>query len=172
MVADLGTYCGDWRTDVDTALTEHPSTAVVVALANDAAERRIGETTIPFGSDEHRRLVASFLDELRAIAQRRGADLVLLALPPRVGISAQSLDEGGRRERTMRTILQDYAGTRPGVRTLDLFEQICPAGDCDRPAAGFDPSWRYDGMHYTLDGARWVAGWLSRQLVEVGSPAP
>src|SRR5690606_12946653 len=79
---------------------------------------------------------------------------------PRVGPFALSLDEDGFRERVFRDIYREYAQGHPSVRVLDLFDVICPAGDCDRPPAGFDPGWRYDGMHYTSDGARWVGAWL------------
>ena len=67
----------------------------------------------------------------------------------------------------MREELRSYASTRPGVQVLDLFEQVCPGGDCDHPAEGFDPSWRADGLHYSTEGARWVADWIAAQLIDL-----
>lgn len=64
----------------------------------------------------------------------------------------------------MRVELQSYASHHPDVALFDLFEQIGPTGDCASPADGFDESWRYDGVHYTAAGARWVADWLTSLL--------
>ena len=52
------------------------------------------------------------------------------------------------------------------VRVLDLFDAFCPDADCGRPPPGFDRGWRYDGLHYTADGARWIARWLTPQLLD------
>ena len=169
--ADLGQFCGDWRADTDQALTDHASQVLVVALANDDADRYQGKHLVEFGSDEYQTMLTSFLDELHGLADRHGATLALVALPPHTGRFAGPDDKGGWRELQLGQLERDYASAHPGVQWLDLSSQICPGGDCDHPAAGFQPSWRYDGEHYDGNGARWVAAWLSDQLDQL-DPTP
>ena len=170
---DLGRYCGDWRQDLDEALTAHPSTLVLVALSNDATDRRIDGNTVRLGSAAHAALVSGLLDEVRAVARPHGADLALLVLPRQVGRLAAEIDRSGLREEAMRDAQVAYAARHEGVRVLDLAGRLCPDGDCGRPPDGFDPSWRYDGLHYTAEGARWVARWITDELsAPTGFPEP
>ena len=144
---------------------------MLVGLANDDADRYDGKHLIEFGSDEYQTLLTGFLDELRGIAGRHGATLTLIALPPKSGRFVGPDDQGGWRELQFAQLQKTYAATHAGVQWLDLSDQICPAGDCDHPAAGFEPSWRYDGEHYDGNGARWVAAWLADQLDQL-DPTP
>jgi hypothetical protein len=52
---------------------------------------------------------------------------------------------------------------------IDLGDVVCPLNDCSGVQGEFDPSWRWDGRHYTRVGAVWVAGWLTPQLLTAGS---
>lgn len=162
--ADLSGFCGRWQDDLAAALGAWPGASVVVALANDASDRRLGDRDVLLGSDEHEALVAALLDEIRGLTETAGGELVLVALPPRVGVAATEQDRHGQRERRMREVLLDYGRRHPEARVLDLFSVVCPDGDCDRPVAGFESSWRYDGMHLTTEGARWVLTWLATEL--------
>jgi lysophospholipase L1-like esterase len=166
--ANLSPLCRGWRDDLDTALDRAARPVVLVALSNDAGDRLVDGERVDMGTEAHRALLGAWLDEVRKSARARGGDIGLIALPPRTGVSAREADVGGAREDAMRDELVAYASARPGVRVLDLFEQICPGGDCGHPADGFDPAWRWDGMHYSPEGARWVAAWLTRALVGGG----
>ena len=165
--ANLGAFCGDWRGDLRAALTARPGAVLIVALTNDASSRLIDGEVVALGSAAHTDLVAELLTELQVAAEANGGHLALVALPPRVGAAANALDVGGQREVAMRAELRAYGQAHPGVRVLDLFEQICPAANCDRPARGFDPRWRYDGLHFSRAGAGWVAQWITEQLTTV-----
>jgi peptidoglycan/LPS O-acetylase OafA/YrhL len=161
--ADLTALCRGWEDELESALRGSTRPVVLLALSNDANDRMVDGERVDLGTDEHRALLDRWLDEVRARAHAHGGELALLALPPRAGrAGAAGADD---REQVMREELQGYAAVRPGVRVLDLFDAICPGGDCDHPTAGFDPSWRYDGMHYAPPGAQWVAGWITRALV-------
>jgi hypothetical protein len=141
---------------------------VVVALANDAADRVVDGETVALDTRDYQAVLAGWLDQVVLTTIAAGGDVVLVALPPRTGRFATGADIDGRRERLMRDQLRTYAAGHAGrVQVFDLFEVICPGGDCSRPPAGFDPAWRYDGMHFTPDGARWVADLLERQLLGV-----
>ena len=161
---DLGGFCGDWRADLDEALAAHPARFVLVALSNDATDRLVGTDLVPLGSPGHAALVGTLLDEIRLIATERGADLGLVILPPRVGSFALGIDRSGLRERAMRDAQTTYAAAHRGVRLLDLSAQVCPDRDCGHPSKGFDPSWRYDGLHFSAEGARWTAAWITAVL--------
>jgi len=161
--ADLSSFCGDWRAELDTSTGD--GSVIVVALANDVADRvDASGHAVRFGTPEHDRLITDLLDEVRSTAARHHADLVLLGLPARQGKSTENDNEGGWRDRSLTRFEADYAATHPDVRTIDLGTVVCPADDCGDPVDGFRSEWRYDGLHYTADGARWVAAWLTPQL--------
>ncbi len=165
--ADLSAFCGDWRGDLTAALAARPGAVLIVALTNDASSRLIDGTVVALGSAAHTDLLAELLSGLQVAAEANGGHLALVALPPRVAPAANALDAKGAREVAMRAELLDYSQAHPGVRVLDLFEQICPVNNCDRPARQFDPDWRYDGLHFSRAGADWVAHWITEQLTTV-----
>jgi peptidoglycan/LPS O-acetylase OafA/YrhL len=166
--ADLSSFCGDWRAEVDAKLGAQPTDYLVLALANDNQDRVVDGAEVDLGTPEHDRLLVALLDEVRERSARHGTELVLVALPPRVGVFIADEDQGGVRESMMRDRYLAYARSRPGVRFLDLFETLCPAADCSRPPKSYDPAYRYDGTHFNGDGARWVAAWMTELL----APAP
>ena len=66
----------------------------------------------------------------------------------------------------MRQLLQQFAAGRSSTLFVDLGQLVCPSDDCSAPRFGFDPAWRYDGLHFDADGARCGAEWLSVQLLD------
>jgi lysophospholipase L1-like esterase len=167
--ADLKGFCRGWEEGLAADLTAAPGSVVVVMPSNDASDRLVDGRAITLGSPEHTALLADWLDEVAAMAGDHGGRLAVVALPPRSGRAAQAELRDVPREELLREELEIYARGRDDVLVLDLFEQICPRGDCADPARGFDPEWRYDGLHYSVDGARWVADWIARQLVAGGA---
>jgi hypothetical protein len=79
------------------------------------------------------------------------------------------LDAVGEREDMVGVIYREWAGSRSDVVVIDLGDVVCPLNDCSGVQGEFDPSWRWDGRHYTRVGAVWVAGWLTPQLLAAGS---
>jgi peptidoglycan/LPS O-acetylase OafA/YrhL/lysophospholipase L1-like esterase len=171
-LSDPRMLCGGWRERLTDVLEQDDyDDIVLVALANDAGPRVVDGERIELGSDRHQELLTAFLDELRGIAQSHGAEVVLMALPPRADSLRADIEQDSRRGRLMREELSEYAAERPGTRVLDLFDQVCPDGDCEHPAGGFDPAWRPDGWHFGPEGARWVADWVTAQLIDL-EPSP
>jgi lysophospholipase L1-like esterase len=161
---DLTTRCTGWEAGVDLVLASNPDGFLVVALANDATDRVVDGRDVALDGREGRDLVADLLDDLRAMARSHGSDLALVALPPRLqrwAITGPGPDDQDAR---MRAVYEAYAEDHDDVVVLDLYDVLCPDADCGRPAAGFDPAWRYDGLHFTTDGAVWVANWLASEL--------
>jgi lysophospholipase L1-like esterase len=161
--------CGDWKRWVEEVLVTDDYKFVLVALANDAGPRLVDDEVVELGTPGHQALLDDFLDELRSVSNQHGAELAVITLPPRTQRGTTVIDEDEDRERLMREEIRRYAEDRPGIRVLDLFEEICPNSECYSPE--FDPSWRTDGLHYSTEGARWVADWITEQLVDVDAPA-
>ncbi|MCJ7438835.1 MAG: acyltransferase family protein [Acidimicrobiia bacterium] len=157
-------FCGDWRGDLTRELSAFRPDYLVVLLTNDIGDRKVDGHIVTFGSPEHERLVMQLFGELRSIATSAGSDLVLVAAPPRVGRFTAAWDADGWRELHLGALARQYATSTPGVHWLDLASQICRRADCDDPQSGFDSGWRYDGLHYTPEGAVWVADWLTGEL--------
>ena len=170
-LTDSSMLCGAWRKILTDALAADEYDVVLVALANDASHRMIGDERVELGTERHQEVLTTFLDELRGVAASHGAEVVLLPIPPRRDSLLSDLDRDGRRERLMREEMLRYAEDHPGVRLLDLYEQVCPGGDCERPVDGFDPAWRPDGFHFSAEGARWVADWVTPQLIDLDAPS-
>jgi peptidoglycan/LPS O-acetylase OafA/YrhL len=152
----LEQFCGDWRGDLDAALTAGADDLVVL-LSNDIEDRVIDGELIRFDSDAYPPLLDALLDELRGDAATAGTRLALVAAAPRAEGLETATNIGGWRERRMATLLDDYVERHPDVLLVDLGPVICPDGECD-------PSWRYDGLHLTRDGAVRVAALLSSSL--------
>jgi hypothetical protein len=73
------------------------------------------------------------------------------------------------REARVRTVFESYASTHSDVSIIDAGQVLCPAGNCAEPLGNFDPTWRYDGLHFNRSGAIWMANWLTPQLEEIAA---
>jgi peptidoglycan/LPS O-acetylase OafA/YrhL len=164
VVLDLSERCGDWRTAL-MATGSDPPDALVLALSNELLDRVVDGKALSFGEPEVSAAIDAFLGEVWTAVQPN-TELVLLGLP-RSERFGDEWNEGGWRERTLLERYQAFAAAHPGTRVIDLAPVVCPLGDCSRPFGAFDPAWRYDGLHYTRDGARSVLEWLLLQM-----PAP
>jgi hypothetical protein len=163
----LEANCGDWHGDLERALDAAPPDVLLVALENDKADHLVEGEFLRFDSTAHEQLLAAFHEDLRQEAAARGARLVILLLPPR-GAPADGVLPGWNdehwREQAMAAQVARFAAEHDDVDVLDLAAPLCPDGDCEAPVDGFDPRWRYDGMHFTPDGVAWVARWLEEEL--------
>lgn len=153
--ADLSAPCRDWRGDI-AAAAERPVSAdvLIVLLTNDLEDRQIDGTIVPFGTPEWDDLLFAWLDELTLLTAGLDTDLVLLATPPRIEPNWSTPE--GEREHRVREIFEIVAVANEHVSVIDLSEFVDD-----------DPAVRYDGLHYTADGARQVATWLLPQLQEI-----
>lgn len=161
---DTETPCGDWRGQLDTLLAEGPD-LVIWASAIDISDRNINGTEIVVGTPEWETVMEDTLGEVADIVDRAGAHLVLLALPPRSEVFYLEADNANRwREAALHNTLERFVAPRTSVSLLDLANEVCPQDDCTSPSAGFDPAWRFDGLHYDIFGAFWFAEWVTPQL--------
>ena len=165
----LAQFCGDWRSDLRAAIEidTDPADIVMVLLTNDLEDRRVDESILTLGSAAHTSLLIDFVDEVRAQTAAVDAALVLLVPAPRLEIG--TTDAMWDREARVRTVFESYARTHSDVSIIDAGRVLCPAGNCAEPLGNFDPTWRYDGLHFNRSGAIWMANWLTPQLEEIAA---
>lgn len=165
----LAQFCGDWRSDLRDAIEvgTGPVDIVMVLLTNDLEDRRVGESILTLGSAEHTSLIIDFVDEVRAQTAAIDAALVLVVPAPRMDIG--TTDAMWDREARVRAVFESYASTHSDVFIIDVGGVLCLAGNCAEPLGNFDPTWRYDGLHFNRSGAIWMANWLTPQLAEIAA---
>jgi hypothetical protein len=137
-------------------------------------------TVLQSDTPEHVAHVERRLDALMKELTAHGAIVVLLRLVPE-SIPLECANEAYARaaaavckgsDRTPRFdiyngVLERVAAKMPTrVRLLDLTDVLCPAHQCSATLDGIIV--RFDTMHFSLDGARWLAPHVERKLAEVG----
>lgn len=167
--ADLSNYCGNWKSDVQEAVRQHSADYLMVLLTIDTIDRSLDGELVSVGSPEWLPLLNDTLDDFSSAAAAGGASLVVLTPPPLEGTKTQPVQERGRRERAFTAALQAYASSHEGIAVIDFAQAVCPDFDCANAAPGFERAWRYDGRHFTIDGAKWFAQWLTPQLEQLQS---
>ncbi len=156
--------CTDWpRRWADAAARFRPDVVVILTTVWDITPRQRDE----WGSDFLRvgdpRFDAFVGDEWAAavrVARATGARVVWLPAPCAADRTV-STDLGYGTAHLARSAVH------AGATVLDWTEPICPAGEfTDRLGAVTDA--RPDGLHFSDDGADWVANWLGPAIVAPG----
>jgi peptidoglycan/LPS O-acetylase OafA/YrhL len=164
--ASMERFCGDWRAELGGALASVD--VVAVHLTNDLEDRWIDGELFEFGTRAYFELLGSFLDELYFRTSAANVPMLLVASAPRMEPSWT--DDPGQREAMVATFYEQWASTRPDVSTVDMGTLVCPGGSCPDEVDGIE--WRWDGRHYTRDGALGVARWLTPVILEAASLDP
>lgn len=142
IVLNTSGFCGPWRTDLAATLADDRPTHMVVLLENDVSDHVADGTAVTFGSDTYVAQLHALLDELRAAAERQGAEFVLLSSAAR---PADNPRPNAARAEVMQGLLQDYAAVH-GVLMIPL---------ADAPTTA-----RFDGIHYTWADGRTILTWV------------
>ncbi len=151
---------------------------VVVAFwgAWDMFDRRVNGQVMRWGTPELDQFLTSELDHALGVLTSTGARVVLLTAPyyeppdlaSRVDRS-QSLYEKPRVDHwndLLRSVAQAH---QDSVSVVDLHAYLDPNGASVDSIAGVDHI-RYDGIHFTPQGADVVARWLSPKIVRIARP--
>ena len=163
--------CGAWREELASTLAASNAEVLVAVPAAETADRLVDGTVVTIGSPEWEAAVVAYLDTLDELTAPTNTPLALVLPPPRTGsFFVDPSDLGVPRETVLGAILRRWVEAHPRHGLVDLAATICPGDDCSAPAAGFDPQWRFDGLHLTPEGARWFADWVAPQLVRIGRP--
>lgn len=168
---ESSTACAGWQDELAAALAAHEAEVLVVVPAAESADRLVDGNVVTLGSAEWQRLLNDYLDTLDALAADTGTHLAIVVPPPRTGrFFVDPTDDGIARELLLGDALRSWAAAHPAHAVVEFGEALCPAGNCGAPPEGFDPAWRYDGLHVTPEGARWFADWIAPQLVTLARP--
>lgn len=149
-----------------------PDTVLVVSNAADFRTRRMDQwpTALGPGSPEFDRYLVDEYVHAYDTLSASGAEVVW-AIPPCADdiFGAMNEPDGGnavqieRIRHVARTILPALQRERPGVRLLDLYSIICPD---DEPLFAVDGVvLRPDGVHFSVDGALWLADTIGREIM-------
>lgn len=163
---ELDGLCRGWQDRFVSLLDAARPDLLMVALTNDLNDHQLNGSFITLNSPEGKKVIFNLLDYFRTNAAKQGARVVLLALPKRSGAapSPNDLDKGGWREDVLRGYYESYAKQHDDVSMVDLRALVCGDTTCDEGTAAFEPSWRYDGLHYTRQGAEAFWNWVLPQL--------
>jgi hypothetical protein len=179
--ADIG---GTWYPNADKCdhwsytwpdIIRRQQAQVVVASwgAWDMYDRRVNGHVMRWGTPELDQFLTGELDRALGVLTSTGARVVLLTAPyyeppdlaSRVDRS-QSLYEKPRVDH-WNELLRSVAQAHPdSVSVVDLHAYLDPNGDAVNTIGGVDDI-RYDGIHFTPQGADVVARWLSPKIVRI-----
>ena len=145
----------------------------VVVTTSDTYDRRIDGIDVVVGSAQWNDIYTEHLTWLSRTAAGAGSRLVLVTPVPRSSrFYVEADNESGWREQAVVDAMRNFAAGNSRTVVLDLWAVLCPTGDCDQLVEGFDPAWRYDGLHFDAFGARWFADWITPSLVTLETGLP
>ncbi len=158
--------CVVWQTswpDFSDAL--QPDIVVVMIGAWEVLDHRVDGRDIRFPSPEWETLVATALSEAADAAGSSGAPVVFLDVACMGGASdnpGTASRADARRVAAVNSLLDEIAATQADVTVATLSSVVCPGG-VDGLEIDGSPV-RYDGVHYTREGAELVWPWLFDEL--------
>ncbi len=174
----IGALCDQWPLRWAAATQEFdPDVAVMLVGITDAYDREIDGRRLAFGSPEVDALVLEDLRDAVDVLGSRGAPVVLLtnpyyehrylvAAPPdleRSAFNRARIDHLNR-------LLREVAATDPRVTVIDLNRFLSPDGQVHEEVDGMVV--QGDGVHFTTEGAAYVASWLAPRLATLERVAP
>jgi peptidoglycan/LPS O-acetylase OafA/YrhL len=165
--------CNDWNArwlaNIDAF---HPNVVVLLTGAWDLLDRKVGGTWYTPGDVGFDRYFLSELDQATQLLGSRGAKVVILTTPfmyrpELVGQTGHEWPEYDPwRVDRINALYRDFLVAHPGRYTLiDLNEYVSPGGKYTDTLNGVYI--RDDGVHFTPEGATYVARWLAPQLEAV-----
>jgi peptidoglycan/LPS O-acetylase OafA/YrhL len=162
----------EWRKDVEQF---DPDVVVLQVGAWEIFNRKIDGEWLGFGSGEYNRYFTGVLEDAIETLSSGGATVVLLSSPHFERSDAMSAREWTQNE-TWRTthineLFAEVAGEREDTVLLPLAEWLCPDGERCVHDLATGALVRYDGVHFTDDGAVAAAQWLGPQLRAVALSA-
>jgi hypothetical protein len=156
-----------------------PDVTVMLVGAWDVLDREVDGQWLRLGTVEFDNFFLRTLERDTAALTAQGTKLVVLtspffSRPELVGTGRDYSEYEPWRIDRINALYRDFLQDHPGSFTLiDLNKRVSPHGRFADEIDGIQV--RGDGIHFTKDGAMWVAQWLAPQIVEVakgGDPAP
>ena len=166
--ASCPTWPAHWSKALD---AQDPDVVVVVVGRWEVVDRFWEGRWAHLGEADYDRYIEAELDEAVGLAAARGARVALATAPY---YSRGERPDGGRwpeddprRVDRLNELVRSVAGRHPGtVNTIDLGGKTAKDGGYTRSLDGVQL--RYDGVHLTPTGVRWLAPWLLPQIEALG----
>jgi peptidoglycan/LPS O-acetylase OafA/YrhL len=165
--------CNDWQPKVGEAVKNtNPDVAVLLLGAWELFDHRVNGTVMRFRTPAFQAQLERALEDARVTLTSRGARLLLLTTPCFNATSGThdivaTLDDS-RRVDWINSIVTRFARAHPNDTTLaDLHQLLCPNGTAVRTQDG--KQLRYDGVHFTTDGANMVMRWLAPTVKQLAA---
>ncbi|MBV6508591.1 MAG: hypothetical protein JJLCMIEE_01656 [Acidimicrobiales bacterium] len=157
--------CETWPAKWSEAVESHrPDVSLLMVGGWEVFDHIIDGEYLALGTPEYRAYLEGQLDAGLDILTRYGGDVVIATVPcmgytpapPWPGAG----DERADPERTgwVNDVFVDAAAERADVHVIDLASWLCPDGEYVNEIDGVEL--RYDGLHFTGEGASVVWNWL------------
>ncbi len=164
--------CATWPTHWSDAVDrQDPDVALVVVGRWEVVDRFWNGRWAHLGEPDFDQYIEAELDQAVAAASSRGARVALASAP--YYWRGERRDGGlwpeddPRRVDRLNELVRSVAGRHPDqVSFIDLGAKTAKDGGYTRSLEGVQL--RYDGVHFTPVGARWLAPWLLPQLEALG----
>lgn len=166
-------WCQDWpRTWAGEVAQTNPDVVAVLVGRWEVMDRVYAGRWTHLGDPAFDAYLRTELDRAVSVLSARGAPVALLTAPyyqrgERPDGGRWPKDDPARVDRfdaLLRQVAAEHAGT---VTLVDLGHRMGPDGRYVSSVAGV--KLRYDGVHVTASGARWLAPWLVPQLEALAS---
>jgi peptidoglycan/LPS O-acetylase OafA/YrhL/lysophospholipase L1-like esterase len=167
--------CSDWPARWQSYIDVfQPDVAVVLAGAWDLYDRKAGGRLLPFGTPEANAFAVDEFEKAVDVLSSRGATVVLLTTPdfeqPQLGVASEAPRFDLDRIHRLNGLYEEVANRRgDSVRVVDLNGFVEASEDEARD------DFFSDGVHFTTEGADFVATWLApaiRSVAPLRTPPP
>jgi peptidoglycan/LPS O-acetylase OafA/YrhL len=167
--------CEDWEQRwTDNVVEFQPDVAVLSIGAWEVFDRKIDGEWLKFGTAEFDEYLLGELDRAIEVLSSEGATVVLLTAPQferqdTISAGEWTMNERWRTDHLNELFEQAVADNGEQAELVELGEFLCPAADtCSQRLETGEPI-RYDGLHFSEEGAEVVARWLIPQLRDIAA---
>jgi peptidoglycan/LPS O-acetylase OafA/YrhL len=148
-----------------------PQVGVVFVGIGEQFDRLVGGSVLEFGTDAYREWLTEQLAAKTALFTTRDLPALIVNVPCHrvvdLGIAPQPpVINDDERISWVNSVVSDFVADHPEVQLVDLHGKLCADG-YQEVVEGTDL--RYDGMHFTPEGAAYVWEWLAPQITETVS---
>jgi peptidoglycan/LPS O-acetylase OafA/YrhL len=160
--------CTQWTNDwAGITSLYRPDVSIIMIGAWEVLDHLVDGRRLSFPSPEWTSHIEQAVRRAVDTATAPGGQTVLLRLPcmeQPAGLEVKAMARNDpARVAEFNAILERVAASMPEASTLPLDELLCPGGEFLRSVDGDDV--RYDGVHLTPEGVRYVWEWLEDELV-------
>jgi hypothetical protein len=145
-----------------------PDVGLVFLGIGEQLDREVDGSVLAFRSEEYRAWLRDQVEARLALFTSRGIPVRLVTIPchqvPDLGLAPQTkLINDESRIAWTNQLAAEIVAANPEVQLVDLHQYLCSDG-YQNTLDGI--TLRYDGMHFSPDGASYVWTWLAPQLLE------